>query len=128
LVAPNVEAIVKGLVAVAWADGRIQKEEREVITRIAAAFRLSKDEVASIEEYAQTPRTLDDLTLDGLSQDDRRMLLQHALIVTYIDGELLDVEIELLDDLAARLQIDANEAQRILDLARKRAKHLQPVG
>ena len=125
---PNVEAIVKGLVAVAWADGRIQKEEREVITRIAGAFRLTANEVASIEAYAKTPRTLDDISIDVLSASDRRMLLQHALIVTYIDGELLDVELKLLGDLAQRLQIPPDESKSVLDLARERAKHLQPLG
>src|SRR5688500_14677743 len=86
------EAMVKSLVAVAWADGRVEDEESEVIEALVSAFELSGEDANQIREYAKTPRTIDDVPLSELSAHDRRMLLQHAVILTYIDGQQSDEE------------------------------------
>jgi len=52
------EAMVKSLVAVAWADGRVEGEESEVIEALISSFELSEDDAKVIREYAKTPRKM----------------------------------------------------------------------
>ena len=118
------EAMVKSLVAVAWADGRMDDEEAEVIEALLSAFEIKGDDAESIRTYAKTPRTLDDVLLTDLSAHDRRLLLQHAVIVTYIDGRQTDDEVKVLGELAGRLHIPDDEAKSLLETAGDRARRL----
>jgi tellurite resistance protein len=118
------EAMLKSLVAVAWADGRMDGEEREVIEALLSAFDVHGADADAIREYARTPRTLEDVPLTELGAEDRRALLQHALIVTYIDGHQSEQEQRVLADLVARLRLPADEAKELLEAAETRAKRL----
>src|SRR5216683_1873030 len=102
-------AILKSLVSVAWADGRISDEETEVLEALLQAFQANADEIAEVREYAKTPRTLGDIPLVDLSADDRRMLLQHAVLLTFIDGEQAPQEKKMLDELCEKLRIPGEE-------------------
>jgi uncharacterized membrane protein YebE (DUF533 family) len=115
-------AILKSLVAVAWADGRVAEEEKEVIEALLQAFDASEGEATIIREYAAEPKTLDDIPITELDGDDRRVLLQHAVLLTYIDGEQDDKERALLDALAERLRIRGDERQQLMTVASDRAK------
>lgn len=116
-------AILKGLVSVAWADGRVAEEELEVIEALLDAFEATPSEAAEVREYAKKPKTLDDVPLTDLSHDDRRVLLQHAVLLTYIDGEQHETEKKLLEGLCERLRIPSLEAKGIIESASERAKH-----
>jgi tellurite resistance protein len=116
------EAMVKSLVAVAWADGRIENEEAEVIDALLSAFEITGDDAKKIREYAKTRRTLEDIPLTDLSANDRRFVLQQAVLVTYIDGKQTDDEVKILNDLAKKLHIPEDEAKMLLEVAEQRAK------
>ena len=118
------EAVVKSLVAVAWADGRMDAEENEVLEALLAAFDLTDDDAKLIREYAKTPRTLDEIPLTELSGHDRRMLMQHAVILTYVDGHQSDKEKALLEDLVKRLHMSEDESRPLIEAAETRAKKL----
>ncbi len=64
------------------------------------------------------------MPLTDLSANDRRMLLQHAVILTYVDGEQSDKEREVLDALVGKLKVPAEEAKELLTAAEARAKRL----
>ncbi len=117
-------AIVKGLVSVAWADDRIADEEQQVIDALLSAYAATPSESREVRKYAQTKRTLEDIELTELSTDDRRVLLQHAVLLTFIDGEQHEKEKELLEDLVNRLRIPPAEAERVIAAAEQRAKAL----
>jgi uncharacterized tellurite resistance protein B-like protein len=117
-------AILKALVAIAWADGRVAHEELEVIEALLDAFEATKSERVEIRSYAKQERTLDDIPLTELSSDDRRLLLQHAVLLTYIDGEQHDKERQLLDALCEKLRIPEVEAKGLIAAASERAKNL----
>lgn len=121
-------AIVKGLVAVAWADGHVSKEETEIIDGLLEAFRASPSEAREIRLYAQTARTLEDVPLTDLSYDDRRVLLHHAVLLTLLDGEQREQEKRLIDELCLRLRISSIEAEGIGASAAARAKELRAAG
>ncbi|MGF1469291.1 MAG: hypothetical protein ACFCGT_24495 [Sandaracinaceae bacterium] len=118
------EAMLKSLVAVAWADGRLEGEESEVIEALLSAFGVEGDDADELRAYAKEPRTLDDVPLTELSSSDRRLLLQHAVIITHIDGQQSEQEIRVLNDLVERLRIPAPEAKVLLETSEHRAKRL----
>lgn len=120
----HTEAMVKSLIAVAWADGRMADEEHQVLEALISAFRLSPEDAEQIRTYANTKRTLADVPLSELSADDRRVLLQHAVILSYVDGEQCDKERALLQELVGVLRLPEAEAQEILSAAERRAQRL----
>jgi tellurite resistance protein len=120
-------AILKSLVSVAWADGRVSDEETEVLEALIQAFGASSDEVVEIREYAKTPRTLADIPLTELSADDRKLLLQHAVLLTFIDGEQAPQEKTLLGELCEKLRIPPEEVDSLLAAAEGRAKKFLDV-
>ncbi len=105
-------AILKSLVSVAWADGRVADEELEVIEALLQAFNASPSEAVELREYAKQKRTIDDVPVTDLSFDDRRVLLQHAVLLTYIDGEQADTEKQLVEQLCDRLRIPRGRGHR----------------
>ncbi|HEU4533438.1 MAG TPA: hypothetical protein VFS00_04945, partial [Polyangiaceae bacterium] len=56
-------AIVKSLVAVAWADGRVTTDEHDVINALLQAYNASPAETDLVRDYAAEPRSLDDIPL-----------------------------------------------------------------
>ena len=118
------EAMVKSLVAVAWADGRMDGEETEVIEALLSAFEIEGADADQIRDYAKQPRTLDDVALTDLYASDRRLLLQHAVILTYIDGQQSETERKVIADLVERLHLPPAEAKVLLEASENRAKRL----
>ncbi|MBO6936345.1 MAG: TerB family tellurite resistance protein [Deltaproteobacteria bacterium] len=121
---PHEEAILKSLVAVAWADGRVDGDESEVIDALLEAFGVDGEAADGLREFAKEERSIDDIPLTELSATDRRMLLQHAVIVTWVDGEQHEKELEVLDKLAARLNLPEDEAKALREAANDRAKRM----
>jgi len=115
-------AIVKGLVSVAWADGRIAAEESEILASLLDAYSATPTERREIALFAAQPRTLADVPIHDLSHDDRRVLLQHAVLVSFMDGVQHEKEKQLLDQLCEVLRIPAVEAQGIVRAAEERAR------
>jgi uncharacterized tellurite resistance protein B-like protein len=115
-------AIVKALVPMAWADGEFAEQERETIDALLDAFNATAAEKEAIKEYAKTRRTLDDIELQELSADDRRLLLQHAVLLSFADGTQHPAELEFLGMLAAKLRIPEDEAKAAMEAASARAK------
>src|SRR5262245_8297644 len=115
-------AIVKSLVSVAWADGVFADEEREMVEALIAAFEANEDEAKEIREYAASKRTLDDIPLSDLSADDRRVLVQHAVLLSYVDGQQAEAEKQFIGALCEKLRIPAEVAQELVGAAEERAK------
>ena len=117
-------AILKGLVSVAWADGRVAAEEMEVIEGLLQAFDATASEAQELRVYAKLERSLHDIPLNDLSYDDRRVLLQHAVLLTFVDGEQHDKERKLLDELCQTLHIPDVEAKTLISAAEERSREL----
>lgn len=117
-------AILKSLVAVAWVDGHFASEEREHLDALISAFGATEAEAEAVRAYASTPKGLTDIPLTELSADDRRTLLNHAVVLTHIDGAQSDDEAKLVRDLWAHLRIPEAEASQIIAAAEARVKRL----
>lgn len=116
------KAIVQSLVSVAWADGTFEKREREMLEGLLQAFGASEDESKELRSYAEQKRSLDDVPLTELSADDRRVLLQHAVVLTWVDGDQAAAEKSFLGELRQRLNVPEDEAKPLMDAAEERAK------
>lgn len=115
-------AIVKALVSVAWADGVFADPEREMLDALLDAYGAAPEECSALREYAAQRRTLDDIDPQELSADDRRTLLQHAVLLTFADGYSSREEAEFLAALSAKLRIPEPEAKALLEAGTERAK------
>jgi uncharacterized membrane protein YebE (DUF533 family) len=115
-------AIVKALIPVAWADGVFADREKEMIDALLDAYGATDKEKEIVHEYAEKQRTVDDIDLQELSADDRRVLLQHAVLLTFADGDQSPEEATLLDALSKRLRIPDDEAKTLVSAAGERAK------
>jgi uncharacterized tellurite resistance protein B-like protein len=120
-------AMLQSLVAVAWADEQLHDREVEVIDALIAAFGLSDADATAVRDYARTPRSLADLPLSELSTDDRRLLLSHAVLLSYADGDPAPSELQLIDELVRRLHIAQEDAAPLLAAAHGRARRLAPL-
>ncbi len=117
-------AIVKALVPVAWADNEFATAEREMLDALLEAYEATDLEKKTIRDFAAEKRTLEDIDLQELSSQDRRVLLQHAVLLTYADGSQSQDEVEFLKKLADKLRIPEAEAQATMEAASERAKKL----
>lgn len=112
---PSEKNIVKSLVAVAWADGKMAAPETSVIEGLLCGFDASEAEEREILDYARSRRTLTtDIPLADLTGDDREILLANAALLTHADGEQSEHEAALLDQLASILGFSDAEKQEIL--------------
>lgn len=117
-------AVVKGLVSVAWADGHVTAEETEVLDALLEAFHALPSEAHELRKFAQTPRSLADVPVQELGFAARRQLLQHAVLLSYVDGKQDEKEKALIDELVVALEIPALEARDLVRSSEDRAKEL----
>jgi tellurite resistance protein len=115
-------AIIQALVPVAWADGDFAEKEKEMLDALLDAYEATPEEKKRLQEYAKEKRTLDDINLQDLSAGDRRVLLQHAVLLSFADGEQHPAESKLLTELATKLKVPAEEAKAVMAEAEARAK------
>jgi DnaJ-domain-containing protein 1 len=60
--------------------------------------------------------------LQELSADDRRVLLQHAVLITFADGDQSASEVEFLRALARKVRILDEEAAALMAAGAERAQ------
>jgi len=117
-------AIVKALVPVAWADDVYDAKEKETLEALLEAFEATEDEKKNLRDYASTKKTIDDIDLQELSAEDRRLLLQHAVLLTFVDGEQGAPEKAFLVKFIEKLKLPDQEAKELVEIATARSKRL----
>ena len=122
----NRKKLIQLLIALAWADGRIDAEEIEVVEAVLDSFEADPETAEELREWAKEPRGLDDVDASDLTAQDMELVLFQAVLLTYIDGEQSPKELELLDAFIAKLGIEKERADAILETANARAKDLLP--
>ena len=122
---PSEMNILKSLVVVAWADGKLDAPEQSMIDGLVWAFDANEAEEQELVEFAQQERTLaDDVPLDELRAADRELLLAHAALLTHADGAQTQPEKKTLAALVKLLGFSKDEAKAIIADARRRAPRL----
>jgi tellurite resistance protein len=124
---PSEKNIVRSLVAVAWADGKLESGESSVIEGLLTGFDATEAEEQEILEYARVRRSLEkDIPLSELSREDRELLLANAALLTMADGEKSDAESAVLEQLITVLGFTREEADEILSSSEDGALQLSP--
>lgn len=117
--------IIQSLIAVAWADGRIDSSEVNVVEGLLVGLDANPDEERELMEYARVPRTLaQDLPVKRLSEDDRELLLANAALLTLADGRRTFDEARVLTELVGLLGIEHARAEKIIGEAQDGALRL----
>ncbi|MCP4674806.1 MAG: TerB family tellurite resistance protein [Deltaproteobacteria bacterium] len=119
--------LLKLLVALAWADGRVDEEEMEIVEAMLDTFGADKETGDEIREWAKTHRSLDEIDISDLTEEDAGLVLYQAVLLTYIDGEQSEKEVELINQFMAKLGLSKEDAAPILERATTRAKELLPM-
>lgn len=121
-------AVVRALLPVAWADGHFGEKEREMLRALLDAYHAVPSEADKLLAEAEKPLGLDSIDLQTLSAGDRRVVLSHAVLLTFADGVQEPSEREFLGQLGEHLRIPSEEAQDIVAQATVRARaHLSDL-
>ncbi len=124
---PENLAIVKGLVCVAWADGKVAAAEQQLIEALLQAFGATPSEAHEIREFGAHERTLADVPIHELGYNDRRLLLTQAVMLSFADGEQHERERKMIAELCGVLRIPPIEAEGIVSAAEQEARSLLPL-
>jgi len=123
---PVEKTIVKSLVAVAWADGTLAEPESGMIDSLLWAFGATDEEEAEVREFAKKKRTIKgDIIARLLDHDAREILFAHAALLTHADGKQTPAEAKLLKSLGEHLEFSEEEAKRVAEHAKERAKGMR---
>jgi tellurite resistance protein len=115
-------AMIHALVAAAWSDNDFADAERDMLRALLDAYDATAEERRALETFASVKRTLADIDVQCLSAGDRRLVLQHAVLLSFADGKQSADESEFLRELAAHMRIESAEATSLIALASDRAR------
>ncbi len=105
--------ILKFLCGVAWADGVVAESERDYILNLAQLMALEPADVTAVQAWLQQPPEPHDIAPSRLSAEDKRDLIQQALILVNIDGALSTQEDRLIGLLSRTLRLEADELDQL---------------
>src|SRR5262249_31442156 len=88
------------LIAVAWADGRLDEQEKAGVRGAAQVLNLTKVLRDRVDLLLEKPAKLSELLLDPLSQRERAFAYVAAAWMAHVDGTVDPKEQALLDELA----------------------------
>ena len=112
---PAERNIVQSLIAVAWADGKMEDAEARVVEGLLVGFDASETETQELLEWAKTRRTLDvDVPVAEMNEEDRELLLANAALLTGADGKVTDDEKAALAQLVRLLHFSKEKANEII--------------
>lgn len=120
------KGILQLLIALAWADGKVDEKERELVTALTEAFGATGDEAEEVQQWAVEKRTLQDVNISALSKSDLELALQYGVLLSYVDGEQTSDERRMLSEFVTRLGLTVDEAEPLLESASAYAKQLLP--
>lgn len=119
---PAERNIVRSLIAVAWADGKLNQQESGVIEGLLCGFDASEEEERELLQYARTPRTLEaDIPFSELTRPDRELLFANAALLIGADGQHTAGEARVLAQLARLLGFESRDVAKILDDVKRTA-------
>jgi tellurite resistance protein len=91
------------LITVAWADGRLDDQEKAGVRGAAEVLNLTKVLRDRIDQLLEKPAKLSELLLEPLSQHDRAFAFVAAAWMARADGQLDPKEQTVLDEIATAL-------------------------
>jgi tellurite resistance protein len=121
---PQDFAVVKSLVSVAWADGVFEESERQMLDGLLAAYRATPEQAEALRVYAAEHRSLDDIPIAELTEEDYRAVVLWAVILAHADNQFHPSERQLIHGLCQKFGIDAAEEEELVSEGMARAQRL----
>jgi len=106
------------LITMAWADGRLDDQERAGVRAAADVFNLTKELRERLDALLEKPIGLDELLLDELSPRDKAFAYVAAAWLSGVDDEVDAKEEEMLNKLAALLGFTEARRAELATIAR----------
>ncbi len=97
---------VLALAAIGWADGSLQRIEREGLLRAAKEYGLSSADVALVEKASKEHKTLDGVDLGGLSRWQQALTFALASWFAALDGVISTSEHDTMVKIGDKLGLD----------------------
>jgi hypothetical protein len=94
------------LAAIGWADGSLQRIEREGLLRAAEECGIAGDELAQVDQASKDHRTLDGVDLAGLSRWEQVLTYALAGWFAALDGVISTSEHETMVRIGDKLGLD----------------------
>ncbi len=107
------------LVAMAWADGRLEESERAGVLGAAGVLNLSRDLRARLDTVLEKPVPVEQILFDTLSPRDRAFAYVAAAWMSGVDEDVDPKEEELLDRTASLLGLSATRRAELDRIARE---------
>lgn len=106
------------LISMAWADGRLDDEERAGVRAAASVLNLSKELRARLDSLLEKPIPVDELLVEGMSTRDRAFAYVAAAWLSGVDDEVDEKEELLLAKAAALFRIEPARRKELEQIAR----------
>lgn len=110
------------LVAMAWADGKLEEREKASIKNVTGVLNLTKDHRARLEKMLESPVPLDQVLVANLSPKDRSFAYVAAAWMANVDEDVDPKEIARLEQVKDILEIDDARAMELADIAKELGK------
>ena len=112
--------LVRALACAMWADGNASPQERRIVEQVIEELGPSKDERAEMNAWLDADcSTLDDVAIERLSEDEKQILLTHAVVLTMADDVQLPSEKAVLARIIERVALPPEVVATILEDARE---------
>lgn len=106
------------LITMAWADGRLDDQEKEGVRAAASVLNLTKELRERLEDLIKKPLGLEELLFDGLGARDKAFAYVAAAWLSGVDDDVDPKEEDLLDKLGAQLKLTPDRRKELTQIAR----------
>ena len=110
------------LVAMAWADGRLEETEKAGVRGAASVLNLTKELRARLDAVLENPVPIDQILYDEMSVKDRSFAYVAAAWMSGVDEDVDEREEALLDQLGDLLGFDGVRKAELEAIARELGK------
>lgn len=106
------------LITMAWADGKLEDQERDGIRGASEVLNLTKELRDRLEELMKNPLGVEELLFDGLSARDKAFAYVAAAWLSGVDDDVDPKEEALLNQLGEVLKLTGDRKKELTQIAR----------
>jgi tellurite resistance protein len=106
------------LIAMAWADGRLDDSEAQGVRGATQVLNLTKEQRDRVETMLAAPVPLAQIGLSALSARDQAFAYVAAAWMAHIDNKLDSKEEAMLDELGTKLGFSRERQQELVTISR----------
>ncbi len=114
--------VVRAMAAMAWSDGRMDKNEMEKLRVLGKRMGLDVSERSKMEGFLRSRPSLDQVNFSGLNEKERQAFYMLAVHYAYLDKRVKPGEKKMLDTLATLLMVPLEVRTAIEEKAKAQAQ------